>query len=51
MSPAHNNLGKHVILRAECNYSQDSDIFRNVVRQIMERMSEELQKIYPCLIT
>lgn len=37
MSPAHNNLGKHVILRAECNYSQDSDIlelmlFLEVVR-------------------
>lgn len=26
MSPAHNNLGKHVILRTVCNYSQDSDI-------------------------
>jgi len=26
MSPAHNNLGKHVILRTVCNYSQYSDI-------------------------
>lgn len=26
MSPAHNNLGKHVILSTVCNYSQDSDI-------------------------
>lgn len=37
MSPAHNNLGKHVILKSVCNYSQDTDIlmmmlFLEVVR-------------------
>lgn len=37
MSPAHNNLGKHVILRSVCNYSQSTDIlmmmlFLEVVR-------------------
>lgn len=37
MSPAHNNLGKHVILRSVCNYSQGTDIlmmmlFLEVVR-------------------
>lgn len=26
MSPAHNNLGKHVMLRTVCNYSQEHDL-------------------------